>query len=83
VKRWFLAVDWCGKGRQGIFCDINGNASGKETQHTEDEIWEILGTFTLILNPQSIELSKDELKEYHKFYPLAEYSTQYGIACKE
>ena len=82
MKRWFLTVDWCKKGTRGIFADVNGNSFSKESQHTEDEIWEILDAFAMILSPQSIELSEDELKEYHKFYPLAEYSNQYGVVCK-
>jgi hypothetical protein len=83
VKRWFLTVDWCNKGNRGIFCRKNGNSFSKEVQHTEDEMWEILNAFAIILDPQSIELSEEQLKEYHKFYPLAEYSNEYGIACKE
>ncbi len=83
MKRWFLTVDWCNKGNRGIFANINGTSFSKETQHTEDEMWEILDAFAMILNPQSIELSEDELKEYHLFYPLAEYSNQYGIVCKD
>ncbi len=79
TERWFLTVDWCDKGKRGIFCNANGNSFSKETQYTEDEMWEILGAFAMILNPQSIELGEDELKEYHLFTPLAEYSHQYGI----
>ena len=45
-------------------------------------MWEILGPFDLILSPQSLELSEEELKAYHLFAPLAEYSNQYGIASK-
>lgn len=82
MKRWFLTVDWCGRGERGIFSNINGNAFSKEAQHTEDEMWEILDAFAMILNPESIELSEDELKEYNRFYPLAEYSNQYGVALK-
>ena len=82
MKRWFLTVDWCSKGKRGIFSNINGNSFSKEIQHTEDEMWEILDAFSMILNPQSIELSEDELKEYHRFYPLAEYSNQYGVVLK-
>ena len=82
MKRWFLTVDWCNQGKRGVFCNANGNSFSKETQHAEDEMWEILGAFSIILNPQSIELDKDELKVYRKFYPLAEYSDKYGIACK-
>lgn len=82
MKRWFLTTDWCDKGNRGIFCNKNGESFGKDTQHTEDEMWEILGAFAMILNPQSIELSEDELKEYHLWYPLAEYQNQFGIARK-
>jgi hypothetical protein len=80
--RWFLTVDWCGQGKRGIFCNINGNAFSKETQHSEEEMREILDAFAMILNPQSVEMSEDELKEYHRFYPLAEYSNEYGIVRK-
>lgn len=83
IKRWFLTVDSCNKGHRGIFCNKNGNSFNKENQHTEDEMWEILGAFALILNPKSIELSEDELKAYHLFYPLAEYKDEYGIVCKD
>ena len=82
MKRWFLTVDWCNKGERGIFASKDGNSFSKETQHTEDEMWGILGLFDMILNPQSLELSEGELKEYHRFYPLGEYKDQYGIVCK-
>ena len=83
MKRWFLTVDWCNKGNRGIFCNANGNSFSQETQHTENEMWGILDAFSMILNPQSIELDEIELKEYHLYTPLAEYSHQYGIACKD
>lgn len=83
MKRWFLTVDWCNKDKRGIFANKNGNSFSQEKQHTEDEILKILDVFAMILNPQSIELSEGELKEYHRFYPLAEYSNQYGIVCKD
>jgi hypothetical protein len=82
MKRWFLTVDWCNKGNRGIFCNLQGGSFGKDTKHTEDEMCDILGPFSLILDPQSIELDEDGLKEYHLFTPLAEYSGQFGIACK-
>ena len=81
-KRWFLTVNWCNKSGQGIFCSNDGSSFSKETQHTEDEVEEILGAFALILNPQSIEMTAEELKEYRRYTPLAEYSHQYGIAVK-
>ena len=83
MKRWFLTVDRCSQGERGVFCDTNGNSFGKESQHTEDEMWGILDAFYMVLSPQSIELDENELKEYHLFRPLAEYSNQYGYACKD
>jgi hypothetical protein len=80
--RWFLTVDWCSKGKRGIFCNKNGNSFSQETQHTEDEIWNILGPFDLVLAPLSVLLSEEELKEYHLWTPLAEYKNEYGVACR-
>ena len=84
MKRWFLTVDWCNKGNRGIFCNLsNGNAFSKEdSPHTEDEMWEILGDFDLVLSPKSLEFSEEEVAEYTKAYPLGEYSNQYGFAVK-
>ena len=82
MKRWFLTVEWCSQGNRGVFCSLNGNSFSYEIQHTEDEMWEILDAFYMVLSPQSIELSEDEVKEYRRFRPLAEYSNQYGIASK-
>lgn len=81
-KRWFLTVDWCSKGNRGIFSDRNGRCFSQEAQHTEDEMWAILDAFAMILAPQSIELSEEELKEYHRFIGLDEYSGQYGVVLK-
>ena len=83
ISKYFLTVDWCNKGNRGIFCDSKGNAFGKDTQHTEGEIWGILDAFSMVLSPQSILFSETELKEYNKYYPLAEFSHQYGYAIKE
>ena len=80
---WFLTVDWCNQGKRGIFAKKDGTSFSKELQHEQEEMHDILGPFSLILNPESIELSDDELKEYHLFYPLAEYSNEYGIVRKE
>ncbi len=82
MKRWFLSVDWCSKGNRGVFCNAKGQSFSKETQHTQDEMWEILDAFFMILSPQSIELSENELKEYNRFVPLAEFSHHYGVALK-
>jgi len=94
MKRWFLTAqvsppkvenrtnDWRDKGNRGIFCDVAGNPFSKETQHTRDEMREILGAFWAILSPQSIELDEAELEEYCVYHPLVEYSNQYGIVCK-
>jgi len=84
MKRWFLTVDWCNKGKRGIFCNLaNGNAFAKDdAPHTESEIWEILDAFAMVLNPKSIEFSEEEVAQHTKAYPLAEYSNEYGYAIK-
>ncbi len=83
VKRWFLTVDWCNKGNRGIFCSKNGNAFPKDSPHTENDFWDTLDCFGVILNPESTELSEDELKQYSRFVPLSEFSNQYGVALKK
>ena len=80
--KYFLMVDWCNSGNRGVFCMADGGAFIKDQPHTEDEMFDILGPFDLILSPQSIPLTDDELKEYHYWRPLAEYSDAYGIASK-
>lgn len=83
MKRWFLTVDWCNQGKRGIFARRDGSSFSQGKKHTEDEMWNILDAFSMILDPKSVELSEDELKEYHRFTPLAEYSHQYGIVRKD
>lgn len=80
MKRWFLTVDRCNTGRRGIFCSRDGEPFPKDTQHTEDEMREVLGIFWLVLDPKSHEFSEEDLKRYSRFQPLGEYTNQYGIA---
>lgn len=83
ISRFFLTVDWCNQGKRGIFCNQEGTAFPMDGRpHSEHEMWEILGAFDLVLNPQSIEFTEEELKEFNKWYPLAEYTDQYGYAVK-
>lgn len=81
-KRYFLAVNWCNKVKRGIFCSKTGIPFSQNHPFTEEESWNILGPFNLILNPQSLELTEEELKTYRKWYPLAEYSNEFGVAYK-
>jgi len=82
-KRYFLTVDWCNKGKRGIFSSATGSAFAKDSEpHDESEIWDILNCFSMVLSPKSIEFSETELKEYNKWYPLGEFSNQYGVALK-
>ena len=69
--------------QRGIFCSKDGNAFAQDEPFSEDRIWEILDCFSLVLSPQSIELSEAEMKEYNRWYPLAEFSNEYGYAIKE
>ena len=83
MERYFLMVDWCSKGNRGVFCSAAGKAFAKNgSPHTEDEIWEILGAFAMVLAPRSLLLSEDELKTYHRFVSLGEFSDAYGVALK-
>ena len=83
ASRYFLTVDRCNSGQRGIFCDKDGNAFPRDKEpHTEDEMWDILGVFHMILAPISVSFTEEELKEFNRFRPLAEYSHQYGIAIK-
>ena len=83
MNKYFLTVDWCNKGNRGIFCKSDGNAFWKENEpHTEDEMFEVLGIFDLVLAPESVLISEDELKQYNKWLPLEEYSGVYGYAFK-
>lgn len=82
-QAYFLTVDWCSKGNRGIFCSTGGQCFRKEGEpHTQDEMWEILDAFALVLAPMSELFTEDEVKEFSKFRPLAEYSSQYGVALK-
>ena len=83
MTKYFLTVDWCNQGKRGIFCDSNGNAFCQEKKHTWDEMFDVLDAFALVLSPESIPLSEDELKQYHIWYPLGEYSGVYGFAAKD
>ena len=80
--RYFLTVDWCNKGNRGVFCSAGGSPFSKESTHTKEEMIEILGVFEMILNPKSEPFTPEELKEYHRYRPLAEYTNHYGVASK-
>lgn len=82
MEKYFLTVDWCNKGKRGIFCSKDGGAFPKERPHTEGEIWDILDCFSMVLSPQSLKFSEEELKAYNKWYPLGEFSGVYGYATK-
>lgn len=79
---YFLTVDWCGKGYRGVFCSSQGMPYRKKdgSQHTKEEMYEILGPFYLALAPESQLFTEGELKEFNRWTPLEEYSGEYGIA---
>ena len=81
--RYFLTVDWCKRGRRGIFCDYEGSSQPQGEKHTHEQIRKILGPFWMILSPESIPLNEEDLSEYTQWYPLEEYSGAWGIAEKE
>jgi len=84
AESFFLTVDWCKKSGRGIFCDAKGNAFWKDEEpHTYEEMWGILDAFYVILSPQSLAFTEEEVAEFTYYRPLAEYSGQYGIALRE
>lgn len=78
--RWFLTVDWCKQGKRGIFCDKRGNPYSSPTQHTRAQIVEILDVFGMVLNPISLPLNEAQVAQVTTWYPLAEYSNEFGYA---
>lgn len=83
MDTYFLTVDWCNKGRRGIFCDAEGHCFRKDDEpHTELEMQEILGPFWLILSSESLAFNEQQVSEFSQWIPLSEYSNQFGIASK-
>jgi len=83
-QAYFLTVDWCNQGKRGIFCNSDGICFRKDGEaHTEDEMFEILGAFDLVLAPKSELLTIEQVKKFTRWVPLAEYSYQYGIALEK
>ena len=83
VVKFFLTVDWCSLGNRGIFCDSQGEAFSKDSEHTENEIWEILDCFSFVLSPKSLQLTEEEVSEYTTWIPLAEFSDEFGVALRK
>ena len=82
-QAYFLTIDWCNKGKRGIFCNIKGQCFRKDNQpHTEDEMFIILGPFDLVLAPKSELLTIEQVSEFKWWIPLKEYSGEFGIALK-
>lgn len=77
---YFITVDWCNKGKRGIFCNKQGTGYWKTSEHTKEEMFEVLGSFAMILDPKSEPYTEEEFKKLNKWIPLAEYTHQYGIA---
>jgi len=70
------------RGVRGIFCKKTGAVPVKETEFTNQEIKLALGAFFLPLQPETMQISIAELKEYTTFQPLAEYGGRWGIGLK-
>ena len=82
MQKYFLTVEWCKNGKRGIFAGIDGLGFNKDTEHTWDEMTEILGPFFMILDPKSEPFTEEQIKEFNLFIPLAEYKGQYGIVLR-
>ena len=83
-QHFFLTVDWCNKGHRGIFCDARGKGHWlPDRPYTKAEMCEILGPFWLILDPECTAFTEAEMAKYTTWYPLDEYSGQFGIVMAE
>lgn len=83
VVHYFLTVDWCNKGKRGIFTDATGKGYWLDRPYTKEEMCEILGPFWLILAPECRPFTAEEMSQYNTWYPLEEYSNQFGIVVAE
>lgn len=80
MTRHFITVEWCKNGHRGIFCDGEGGVFSQDKPFTEEKMFEILGVFSLILEPRSKAFTEEEAAQHTRWVPLAEYTHQYGIA---
>ena len=78
--RYFLTVKWCNSGFRGPFVSRQGAGYSSEVPHTRDEMDDILGPFSMILNPKSEPFTEAEVSKFTVFHPLAEYQQAFGIA---
>jgi len=82
--RYYLTVDRLNEGHRGIFRDSEGKAFWKDNEpHTDDEMYKIVGHFEYILSPMSIAYTEEQLKQFTRWVPLAEYSNRFGVSLKE
>ena len=83
TKTYFLTVEWCNVGHRGIFCATSGQAFPSVGEaHTSLDMQQILGPLWVILSPTSVAMTPEEVAEYTRFIPLAEYTNQFGVAIK-
>ena len=78
--KYFLTVQRCSRGPRGILCDNHAAGYWKESQHTFEEMVELLGAFTIIFDPKSELFTEKDLKKTRTWHPLAEFKHQLGIA---
>ncbi len=83
-KSYFLTVERCNDGCRGVFCNKHGSSFRQEDRpHTQDEMYDVLGVFSIVLAPESLPLTEEELSKFTYFRPLAEYTNEYGVALEE
>jgi len=80
IRRWVLTVDWCSQGLRGVFCSKRGSSFIQDHEHTEDEAFNILDVFLLVLSPKSILMDFEEVMKFNRFIPLGEFKSEYGFA---
>ncbi len=64
-------------------CNYRDKVLSWTAANTEEEMYDILGIFSIVLTPESLPLTEEELSKFTYFRPLAEYTNEYGIALEE
>lgn len=81
-----ISLEYCNDGNRGIFASRSEGAiavmAKKDLPFTESEIAEMIGVFSIILDPKPEVIEESKLSEFTKWKPLAEFSHGYGILTK-
>ena len=76
---WFLTVDWCKQGKRGLFISSRGKGIWEEHEQKQEEIFDAMDMFYLILAPESLPFVESEIVGLTgEWFPLEEYRNHWG-----